>query len=296
MNLDDIDTRLCEALQRDGRASMESLAASVGLSRVAARARVARLVESGTLRIVGIVHPSTQQLRAFAHLSITVDGPASAIGRVIAESDTVPLVSVVAGRAALVAEARAAGTGALRDEVNRIAATPGVVHVESTLYTERVKDLFAPPTPIAPAEIDDVDRAILDILKSDGRTSYASLARETNFSPSAVRGRVQHLLASGVVRVTALVAPGKVGLRHMCGFGLRLHGPDEDADVAAIAALEAVSYLSLTLGRYDAIGTLLVSTQAELVSALDEIRELAGVESLESWAHLDVIKQDHSLS
>ena len=275
---------------------MESLAATVGLSRVAARARVTRLIDSGTLRVVGIVHPSTQQLRAFAHLSITVDGAASSIGRVIAESDTVPLVSVVAGRAALVAEARAAGTGALRDEVNRIAATPGVVHVESTLYTERVKDVFAPPTPIVPAEIDDVDRAILEVLKSDGRASYARLARETHFSPSTVRGRVQHLLSSGVVRVTALVTPGKVGLRYMCGFGLRLRGPDEGADVAAVASLEAVSYLSLTLGRYDAIGTLLVGTQEELVGALDRIRDLSGVESLESWAHIDVIKQDHSLS
>ncbi|HEV2426827.1 MAG TPA: Lrp/AsnC family transcriptional regulator, partial [Acidimicrobiales bacterium] len=294
VNLDDVDTRLYVELQRDGRASMESLAARMGLSRVATRARVHRLIESGTLRVVGIVHPSTQEIRAFAHLSITVSGSASAVGKVIADSDTVPLVSVVTGRAALVAEARAESTAALRAEVNRIAATPGVVHVESTLYTERVKDIFAPPSTITPTPIDDVDRQIIEVLARDGRASYVDIARQTNFSPSAARARVAHLLSRGVVRITTLLTPGMVGLQHMCGFGLRLRA-DEDGDIAAIAAMDEVSYLSLTLGRYDAIGTLLVKTQAELVAGLDYVRSLPGVEALESWNHLDVIKVDHSL-
>lgn len=296
MNLDDIDTRLFQELQHDGRASMEQLARSVGLSRVAARARVVRLLESGTLRVVGIVHPSIQELRAFAHLSITVSGSASAIGRAIAASDMVPLVSVVAGRAALVAEARATSTAALREEIAVISAMPDVTHVESTLYTERVKDVFAPPTTIAPVEIDAVDRQILEALKLDGRATYADIARDTHFSASAIRGRVHNLLERGVVRISAIVTPGMVGLQHMCGFGLRIRASQGPATIADVASMDSVSYLSLTLGRWDAIGTLLVSTQAELVRELDRLRSLNGVETLESWTHLDVIKVDHSLS
>ena len=100
MNLDHIDTRLCEELQHDGRASMESLASVVGLSRVAAGARVARLIDSGALRIIGIVHPSALGLRVAAHLSISVSGSARGTGQNIAALDSFPLVSVVAGRAA----------------------------------------------------------------------------------------------------------------------------------------------------------------------------------------------------
>lgn len=296
MNLDDVDTRLYEELQRDGRASMEELARAVGLSRVAVRARVGRLLESGTLRIVGIVHPSTQELRAFAHLSITVEGSAIEVGRKIAVLDTVPLVSIVTGRAALVAEARATSTAALRDEITALSAMDHVIHVESTLYTERVKDVFAPPASIQPTEIDDVDRIILDTLARDGRASYVEIARETHFSASAIRARVHRLVDRGVVHVRALVTPGKVGLQHMCGVGLRLRASNEEATVASIAAMDEVSYLSLTLGRFDAIGTLLVKTPAELVVALDRVRSLPGVEALESWTHLDVLKVDHSLS
>lgn len=296
MNLDDVDTRLYEELQRDGRASMEDLARAVGLSRVAVRARVSRLIDTGTLRVVGIVHPSTQELRAFAHLSLTVDGSALEVGRRIAVLDTVPLVSVVTGRSALVAEARATSTVALREATGVIAAVPGVVHVESTLYTERVKDVFAPPITVEPTEIDAVDRLILDALSVDGRASFAEIARGTHYSASAIRGRVRRLMNRGVVRVTALVTPGMVGLRHMCGFGLRLRKEEESDAVASIASRDSVSYLSLTLGRWDAIGTLLVKTQSELVSEMDQVRATNGVEALESWSHLDVIKVDHSLS
>lgn len=296
MNLDDIDTRLYEELQRDGRATMEDLAKVVGLSRIAVRSRVTRLIDSGTLRIVGIVHPSIQQLRAFAHLSITVTGSASRVGHVVADMETVPLVSVVTGRAALVAEARATNTSALREVINAISAVEDVVHVESTLYTQRIKDVYAPPIIVQPTEIDDVDRQILEALKDDGRVSYAEIARATHFSASAIRGRVHHLMNHGVVRISALVTPGMVGLQHMCGFGLRVRGHDEQSTIDAITAMNSVSYLSLTLGRWDAIGTLLVKSQIELVTELDRIRCLDGIEALESWTHLDVIKVDHSLS
>ncbi len=58
----------------------------------------------------------------------------------------------------------------------------------------------------------------------------------------------------------------------MCGFGLRLQKNAEREAIASIASMDAVSYLSLTLGRWDAIGTLLVKTQSELVSELDRVR------------------------
>jgi DNA-binding Lrp family transcriptional regulator len=164
------------------------------------------------------------------------------------------------------------------------------------MYTERIKDIFAPPIAAELVEIDDVDRQILEVLRDDGRTSYAEIARRMNFSASAVRGRARRLMNHGVVRATALVTPGLVGLQHMLGVGIRLRGEGERDTVNEIALMKSVSYLSLTLGRWDAIATLLVQTQAELVSELDRLRSMPGVESLESWTHLEVMKVDHSLS
>jgi Lrp/AsnC family leucine-responsive transcriptional regulator len=48
--------------------------------------------------------------------------------------------------------------------------------------------------------IDEVDRQILEILQSDGRTSNAELARRVGMAPSAVFERVRRLEQRGVIR------------------------------------------------------------------------------------------------
>jgi DNA-binding Lrp family transcriptional regulator len=292
-DLDDLDERLVGKLQLDGRAPMEVIAAALGLSRATARSRYGRLVSRGALHVVGVVDPAVQGLHAFAHLSIFVSGSARSVGQAIALLPTTPLVSIVAGRASLIAEVRAPDMPALHDLIRRVKAVDGVHHVEAATYTQRVKDRASPSPPPTMPQIDDLDRAILDILQADGRISYARLGRAVNCSASATRARVQALIASSVVRVTAITTPGQAGLTQMCGIGLRLSRTD--AAVTALAALPTVSYLSLTVGRWDAIATLLVASPGALVTETDRIRALPGVDSIEAWTHLEVVKEDYRL-
>ena len=293
MSLDHLDTLIYEELNRNGRASMEELAAVAGLSRAAVRSRVARLIDSGSLRVIGIVHPSAQGVTAYAHLSINVRGSARDVARQIAAIDEFPLVSIVAGRAALIAEVHAASSEDLRALVQSVRTLKGVTHVETAVYTERIKDLYAPPGVMPPARIDDVDRQILAILTDDGRASFADIARRTQYSASAIRARVHQLIERGVVRISTVVAPGMVGLQHMCGFGVRVSAPDV---VDQIGAIPSVSYLSRTMSRWDAIGTVLAGSQAEVVAQLDRVRSVPGVEALQSWTHLEVLKENQHLT
>lgn len=294
LKLDEVDHRIFEELQRNGRATMEELAQVVGLSRVAVRARVNRLITSGALRVTGIVHPAVTGIQVYAHLSISVSSSASPVAEALARMEHIPLVSVVAGRAALIAEVHAVDRLSLREIVDAVAEIEHVTHVETAIYTERVKDLYAPPGIIPPSHLSDVDRQILELLKVDGRTSFAELARCTQYSASAVRARVQHLLEAGVVRISTIIAPGMIGLQHMCGFGVRIRGGHDV--VAHLVEMDSVSYLSLTMSRFDAIGTLLAANQAELVRELNRIRALSGVESLECWTHLEVVKENDTLT
>lgn len=50
MDMDDIDRKICEALQRDGRASSATLAAAVGISVSTANERVRRMVANREIR------------------------------------------------------------------------------------------------------------------------------------------------------------------------------------------------------------------------------------------------------
>ena len=151
-------------------------------------------------------------------------------------------MSVVAGRAALIAEVYATNMTSLRGLIRVVTAMENVVHVEAAVYTERIKDLYAPPGIIPPTKIDSVDHLVLEALKMNGRASYAEIARITNFSASAIRGRVNQLTSRGVVRISTVLTPGMVGLQHMCGFCLRLEGGTENESASIIEAMESGSW------------------------------------------------------
>jgi Lrp/AsnC family transcriptional regulator, leucine-responsive regulatory protein len=61
--------------------------------------------------------------------------------------------------------------------------------------------------------IDAVDQQLIDLLRANGRASYAELARQVGLSSPAVTERVAKLEASGVITgYRAVVDPPKVGL------------------------------------------------------------------------------------
>ncbi|WP_051580231.1 Lrp/AsnC family transcriptional regulator [Pseudonocardia acaciae] len=293
LNLDHVDAKLLAELESDGRASFEALARRVGLSRAATRARVHRLMASGAMRIAGVMHPEARGLRAFGHVSVYVDAAARPVAETIARMEAAPLVTVVAARHGVVAELRTSDTTALQEAVTRIRGLPGVRHVETAAYTSRVKDPHVPPGRVEPIELDEVDHRLLAALLEDGRASYADLVPVVGLSPSAIRDRVLRLLDSRVVHVGAMVAPGAVGLGHSCGIGVRFHGAAEEA-LAGIAALPSVNYLATTLGRWDAVGTVVAESPAAIGAALDAIRGLPGVRHLEGWVHLEIVKEDYT--
>jgi len=67
-------------------------------------------------------------------------------------------------------------------------------------------------------KIDDVDKAILELLISDGRMSYSDIGKELGISRVAVRERVHQLTNSGVIeKFTVVIDSEKVG-KSVSGF------------------------------------------------------------------------------
>lgn len=296
MELDEFDHALIEAMRIDGRASFESLGARVGLSRTAARARVQRILESGVLRVAAMVHPEFEGIHAFGHVSVAVQQAATAdVAATIAAMPDAPFVSIVSGRYSIIAELRSSELAQLADAVGAIRAIAGVEGVDTVVYTHLVKEPHIPPqrpSSDAQLEIDELDRKLLDLLRQDGRMPYADLADRVGLSPGATRARVLRLLENGVVAVTGMVNPTAVGMTQMCGFEVQFDG-DGGAALDQIEKLDCLDFLARTLGRCDAVGTLITRTRAETIAVLDRIRTLAGVRHLESWTHLELVKEHY---
>lgn len=295
--LDELDFALIKEFGIDGRISFERLGVHVGVSRTAVRARVHRLLESGTLSFEAIAHPALDGYHTFAHVSVTTgEFPVRKVAQAIADLDFSPFVSIIAGRFSLIAELRTRDLASMEAALEAVRGVPGVQALDTVLYTDVVKDSHLPlgrPDTFAPFELDTIDGNLLSLLQQSPRMPYADLAASVGLSRAATRARVLRLLDQHVVVIKGLVKTTAIGITDMCGFQVSLT-EDADETVAAIANLASVDFMARTLGRCDLIGTLIARGRHEIGSALDDMRLLRGVRAVEAWWHLELVKEKYS--
>uniref|UniRef100_A0AAU2W1B9 Lrp/AsnC family transcriptional regulator n=1 Tax=Streptomyces sp. NBC_00008 TaxID=2903610 RepID=A0AAU2W1B9_9ACTN len=290
MELDGTDLSIVRELQSDGRLTYETLAQRVGLSRPAARMRVQRLTESGAVRVVAIAHPAVRQLSTSAHLAIDTEGAAAPVAREIATLPQAPFVTLTSGRRAIMSELRTAGFQELERTIEHIRALPGVRTVDPLIATRHVKDPYLLTDEPTVTLQDDVDERILAALEDDGRLPFAELAVRVGLSAGATRSRTLRLLDGGVAKVVALVRPDVLGMGFLCGFSLRVAG--EAAAVAAqVERFARVTFLSTCLGRAELVGTITAESFDAVRATLEEMRALPAVREVESWLHLELVKE-----
>ncbi|WP_114591375.1 Lrp/AsnC family transcriptional regulator [Euzebya pacifica] len=132
--------------------------------------------------------------------------------------------------------------------------------------------------------MDDVDMAILRILRDDGRITLTDLADRVHVSRTNVHGRIGKLHERGVVHgYTARINSSKVGLPVAA---LVLFGLDQTKleDLrTTLDAMSSVEHWGLTMGAYDGFLTVRVASVDELRKFLvDELRTMPGITRTES--------------
>ena len=84
-------------------------------------------------------------------------------------------------------------------------------------------------------EVDDLDRAIIDLLQGEGRLSNQDLAARVGLTPAPCLRRVRRLEAEGVITgYSAVVDPGALGR----GFEVIIHADLVAKDLATVEAFE----------------------------------------------------------
>ncbi|TRW86146.1 Lrp/AsnC family transcriptional regulator [Mycolicibacterium sp. 018/SC-01/001] len=290
--MDDIDGAIVGLLERDGRLTHLEIAAAVGLSRSAAATRVHRLLSTGQVVVRGVVHPAVLGRGALAHLGIVVSGRATPIARALAVRSDVAFLSMTSGAHAIVAELRARSMAEVDRAIGEVRALPDVSGVDALSYVEVVRDVIGPVGEVG-VTIDDVDRALLRALQDDGRASYVDLAAAVGLSAAGARRRVVRLVSNNVVRIGAVVRHSGQDRQGALGLGIRLAGAPEPV-VTALLAMPAAIFVARVLGRCDVLATVRGISAAQLVDVVDEIRGLPGVGAVESWVHLDVVKENYA--
>lgn len=142
--LDDVNKRLVELLQRDGRLPYATMAKIVGLSEAAVRQRVQRLLDHGVMQIVAVTDPMTLGFARQVMVGIKVEGDTRPIAKALSEMPAVDYVVLCAGRYDILAELVCTDDDHLLTLLNdQIRSIPGVTGTETFLYLKLAKQTYA---------------------------------------------------------------------------------------------------------------------------------------------------------
>lgn len=129
--------------------------------------------------------------------------------------------------------------------------------------------------------MDPTDRRIVELLTTNGRLSYAELARQIGLSSPAVHERVGKLEAAGIIRAyRAQVDPDAVGLGVTAFIGI-VQGADSEIEdiVVAMAELPEIESCYFLAGAESFLVKVRVPTIAELEHLIVRLNRIPGVAS-----------------
>jgi Lrp/AsnC family transcriptional regulator for asnA, asnC and gidA len=142
--LDDVNKRIIEQLQRDGRMSYAALAKVVGLSEAAVRQRVQRLLDGGVMQIVAVTDPLTLGFARQVMVGIRATGDLRAIAAALVEVPEVEYVVICAGGYDILAELVATNDDHLLQLLNdAVRVIPGITSTETFVYLKLAKQTYA---------------------------------------------------------------------------------------------------------------------------------------------------------
>lgn len=136
--------------------------------------------------------------------------------------------------------------------------------------------------------MDDIDRAILRELQTDGRIAYADLGPRVGLSASAARQRLQRLLDAKAVQVVGVTDPMAMGGQAMALLGVGVDG-DPRAVADALADRPEVVYSVLTSGGFDLFAEVVTPGPKDLLDFVNDIvRPIDGVRQVQSFPYFGI--------
>lgn len=129
------------------------------------------------------------------------------------------------------------------------------------------------------AELDDVDHALLALLRENARASTAELGRKLGLSRTTVQSRLQRLERRRVVAGYTVVVDEEAESRLVRAHVLITAAPKQGGAIeAALRRVPQLRLLHSVSGPFDFIAVLAAGSIGELDALIDRIGALEGVE------------------
>ena len=142
--------------------------------------------------------------------------------------------------------------------------------------------------------LDDLDKAIIKCLQQDGRRPYAQIGRELKVPEATVRQRAERLISRGIVQVVGVTDPLAMGFQQPALIGLKVEAGRLEEISQQIGALDEVTYLVVTAGRYDLVCEVVCEDNDHLLRVLTQrFAGIKGIKSTETLVELRFVKESY---
>lgn len=127
--------------------------------------------------------------------------------------------------------------------------------------------------------VDAIDRAIVALLIEDGRMSSSDIARRIGgISERSVRYRLERLVSAGVVRISAVADPRRLGYAVLADVFIEVEPGQIIAVARKMTEFECVTYVACSTGASDVSIQIVAHDNAELYRFVTEVvANVAGV-------------------
>ncbi|MBM9463029.1 Lrp/AsnC family transcriptional regulator [Aeromicrobium sp. YIM 150415] len=302
--LSSLDRAIVAALQLNGRATWKAVAVAVDSTETTVARRAQRLLDSGIVRVVGVVDVLLCGLGTPALVGIRCrPGRTAEVGAAMAARDDVRFVTTVSGGTDVVAEFVVDGRAGLLDIGGPVLADPTLVdrvdhypvlrtfrgihdwdpgalpaEASAVLRPRKVPTFEATASTADQGGLDDLDHAIMGQLSQDGRRNYGEVASALDTSQATVSRRMDALLSTGRIRFRTLVQPSALGLPEEIMLWCKVSPAGLTAAATRLAEHPAVKYLVAASGEHQLIGRAALRDYESIYPFLTE--DIAGIEDI----------------
>ena len=143
------------------------------------------------------------------------------------------------------------------------------------------------------AELSDLDRALIERLRRDGREGNRALASRLNVNEVTVAAHLRRLEEADLMRVVAVTDIRLFGHRELVFAMIKVTGRSVREVAADIAKLPEAISVTICSGRFDIIVPLLCRDRQQLSEMFgNQLPAIAGVRAVHGALSLDVLKFD----
>lgn len=309
--MDQIDNKILRELEVQGYQKPAVLASSLGIGAEAIRRRTNRMRAAGIINVVAMPNPILLGYRTWAHIGIKVES---------GYLDTVTSELLKYAPAYTIAHSMGQydiWVGVLIDSLARLGffinselmGIEGIIATEKLVFTcVRKYYHFSWPAPSFKRidnewvqysdaddensyQIDETDRAILNILTEDGLASTASLKARLGIGERTIRKRINNMYKRRLFNLETVPNLETLGDGRVVFLGIvvKRQSTQEVADI--IVKKPSVFFTAEALGRYN----LIVMARFENADSANhfvnlELPEIRGIASVESFSYTKIIK------